>query len=69
MELEPIVNVYAGASLDVFSLNRTNSFLEDQMQVILQEALDELEYITGATDTYWGALRAQHGRPEPFRVQ
>lgn len=69
MGLEPIVNVYAGASLDPFSLNMTNSVPEDQMQPVLQEALDELEYITGDTSTPWGALRAQHGHPEPFEIR
>ena len=69
MGLEPIVDVYAGASLDEFYPNMTNSVPEDQMQAVLQEALDELEYITGDVSTRWGAVRAQNGHPEPFKIQ
>lgn len=39
------------------------------MDEILQDALDELEYIMGSTDTKYGALRASHGREEPFSIK
>jgi alpha-N-arabinofuranosidase len=32
----------------------------------IQDALDELEYVTGGADTKWGAVRAQNGHPAPF---
>ena len=38
------------------------------MDQVLQSALDELEYCMGNTSTYYGALRASHGHPEPFQI-
>ncbi len=34
----------------------------------VQDALDEIEYATGGTDTKWGAVRAADGHPAPFSV-
>ena len=67
--MEPILDIYAGASLDQFSLNETNSVPEDQMQGVLQEALDQLQYLTGNTSTFWGARRARDGHPKPFTIR
>ena len=36
---------------------------------LVQDALDEIEYLAGDTTTKWGALRAQHGHPAPFPVR
>ena len=36
---------------------------------LVQDALDEIEYVSGATDTKWGALRAAHGHPAPFPLR
>ena len=63
MEIEPVLAIYAGYSLD------GNSYPEDQMDEVLQSALDELEYCMGDTSTKYGALRAQHGHPEPFSIK
>jgi alpha-L-arabinofuranosidase len=35
----------------------------------VQDALDSLEYANGPTNSVWGALRAQHGHPEPFNLR
>lgn len=67
MELEPVLAVYAGFSLDVYGQEGT-SFPPDRMQDVLQEVLDELEYCTGDTSTKYGALRAEHGHPDPFTI-
>ena len=32
----------------------------------VQDALDEIEYITGSPTSKWGALRAKAGHPQPF---
>jgi alpha-N-arabinofuranosidase len=32
----------------------------------VDEALDEIEYVTGDTNTKWGAVRAKDGHPAPF---
>ena len=67
MEIQPVLAVYAGFSLDVWGQAGT-SFAEDQMQYILNDTLDELEYIMGDTSTTYGSLRAKHGHPEPFQL-
>ena len=35
----------------------------------MQEGLDEIEYVTGAADTKWGALRLRDGHPAPFALR
>jgi alpha-N-arabinofuranosidase len=35
----------------------------------VQDALDEIEYITGDPSTTWGARRAQDGHPAPFHLE
>ncbi|KAF2431603.1 glycoside hydrolase [Tothia fuscella] len=69
MEIEPVLAIYAGFSLDVFGQEGT-SYPSDQMRTtILKEALDELEYCMGNASTTYGALRAIHGHPEPFSIK
>jgi len=65
--LQPILGVYAGFSLDVFGQEGT-SFPEDQMHLILEDILNEIEFITGDTSTTWGAKRAEYGHPEPYEL-
>ncbi|OCL10174.1 glycoside hydrolase family 51 protein [Glonium stellatum] len=67
MEMEPVLAVYSGFSLDVWGQAGT-SFPESRMDEILQEALDELEYCMGSTSTKYGALRASHDHPAPFKI-
>ncbi len=38
------------------------------LEPYVQDALDEIEYVTGGTDTKWGAERAKDGHPEPFKL-
>jgi alpha-L-arabinofuranosidase len=35
----------------------------------VQEALEEIEYVTGGTNTVWGARRARDGHPAPFKLR
>lgn len=65
--MEPILGVYAGYSLDNYGAGET-SFPEDQMYLVLDDILNELEFITGNTSTKWGAYRAELGHPEPFEL-
>jgi alpha-N-arabinofuranosidase len=30
---------------------------------------EEVEYLNGSASTYWGAIRAKNGHPEPYRIQ
>lgn len=72
--MEPLLAVYAGFSLDISVYDASNStdaneYPMSRMPAVLKEALDELEYCMGSTDTYWGAQRALHGHPEPFEIK
>jgi len=68
MEIEPVLGVYAGYSLDVYGSGGT-SFPPDQMPAVVQEAIDEIEYAIGSINTTNGALRASHGHPKPFNIK
>ena len=64
--MEPILVVFSGMYLDTDS---GSPFVGEDLEPYIQEALEEIEYLTGGTDTKWGALRAQHGRVEPFKLK
>ncbi|RPJ61580.1 MAG: alpha-N-arabinofuranosidase [Acidobacteria bacterium] len=65
LDMEPIVGVYAGLHLDQGRTTITGEALKP----FVQEALEEIEYITGDKSTKWGALRAKHGHPAPFKLR
>ena len=67
MQLERVLGIYAGYSLAV-SGAEGSSYPQEAMPEILQSALDELEYCMGDSSTFYGALRAKHGHPEPFSI-
>jgi alpha-N-arabinofuranosidase len=59
---EPLLAVFAG-----YVLNRDH--LEgDALQPFINDALDEIEYVIGGSDTKWGAQRIRDGHPEPFKL-
>ena len=60
LKMEPVLAVYAAYSM--------NEGAAPQVEPYVQDALDEIEYVTGATTTKWGAQRAKDGHPEPFRL-
>lgn len=41
----------------------------DSIRPFIQDALDLIEFANGDTTTTWGALRAEMGHPEPFRMK
>jgi alpha-N-arabinofuranosidase len=61
MKAEPVLAVYAGYSLDHKHVNAG-----PDLAPYVQDALDEIQYVTGGTDTPWGAERARDGHPAPF---
>jgi alpha-N-arabinofuranosidase len=63
MRAEPVLAVYAGYSLKGAHVNPG-----PDLEPFVQEALDEIEYVTGATNTVWGARRAKDGHPAPFKL-
>lgn len=68
LDMEPLLAVYAGFSLDIWGQEGT-SFPEDRMGDVLDDILNELEYIMGDTSTPYGALRASHGHAAPFDIK
>ena len=61
MKAEPVLAVYAGYSLKGMHVNPGAD-----LEPFVQDALDEIEYVTGDTGTKWGAQRAKDGHPAPF---
>ena len=64
LKMEPVLGVYAGYSLGG-QVVRPGPDLDPYVQ----EALEEIEYVTGGTDTKWGAVRARDGHPAPFALR
>jgi alpha-L-arabinofuranosidase len=62
--MEPLLDVFAG-----YALNGERLSSEEDLAPFVQEALDQIEYIIGGTDTKWGAQRARDGHPEPFAMR
>ena len=63
MKADPVLAVYTG-----YNLRGTHINPGADLQPFVQDALDEIEYVTGGTDTTWGAQRAKDGHPEPFKL-
>ena len=64
MKAEPVLAVYAGYSLKGAHVNPG-----PDLAPLVQEALEEIQYVSGAADTTWGARRAADGHPAPFKLQ
>jgi alpha-N-arabinofuranosidase len=63
LKMRPLLAVYAG-----YSLAQDHVAPGKDLEPYVQDALDEIEYVTGGTDTKWGAERAKDGHPEPFKL-
>ena len=61
LKMEPVLAVYAG-----YSLQQEHVDPGPALEPYVQDALDEIEYVSGGTDTKWGAERAKDGHPAPF---
>lgn len=61
LRMEPLLAVYAG-----YSLRRDYIEPGPDLQPYVQDALDEIEYVTGDASTKWGAQRTEDGHPTPF---
>jgi alpha-L-arabinofuranosidase len=64
LRMEPVLAVYAG-----YSLGGQVVKPGPDLEPYVQEALEEIEYVTGSADTKWGAVRAQNGHPAPFQLR
>jgi alpha-N-arabinofuranosidase len=63
MSAEPVLAVYAGYSLKGAHVNPG-----PDLQPYIQDALDEIEYVSGPASSKWGGERAKAGHPAPFKL-
>lgn len=63
LNIQPVLAIYAG-----YALNHDYIKPGDDLQPYVQEALDEIEYVTGDASTKWGAERIKDGHAEPFAL-
>ncbi|MEO6317114.1 MAG: alpha-L-arabinofuranosidase C-terminal domain-containing protein [Chitinophagaceae bacterium] len=59
----PLLGVYAGYSLDGDHVDAG-----PLLKPYVDDALDQIEYVMGDVNTYWGAKRAADGHPAPFKL-
>ncbi len=64
LKMQPLLAVYGG-----YSLSGQVVKPGPDLEPYVQEALEEIEYVTGGADTKWGAVRAKDGHPAPFTLQ
>ena len=64
LNMEPLLAVYAG-----YSLQQDHVDPGPALEPFVQDALDEIEYVTGDANTKWGAERVKNGHPAPFKLQ
>ena len=60
---EPLLAVYGG-----YSLSGDHIDAGPLLQPYVEDALEEIEYVMGGVNTYWGAKRAADGHPAPFKL-
>jgi alpha-L-arabinofuranosidase len=64
LHMEPVLAVYGG-----YSLGGQVVKPGPDLDPYVQDALEEIEYVTGGADTKWGAVRARDGHPAPFKLR
>ena len=61
LNIQPVLAVYAG-----YSLKGDHIEPGPALTPYVDDAMDELEFVTGDASTKWGAVRAKLGHPKPF---
>jgi alpha-N-arabinofuranosidase len=61
LHMEPVLAVYAG-----YSMQQEHVDPGPALEPYIQDALEEVEYVTGDASTKWGAERIKNGHPAPF---
>jgi alpha-N-arabinofuranosidase len=61
LKMEPVLAVFAG-----YVLKHQSVPAGPALEPYVQEALEEIEYLTGDENTKWGAQRTKDGHPAPF---
>jgi alpha-N-arabinofuranosidase len=64
LKMQPVLAVYAGYSLQQQHVNPG-----PDLDPYVQDALDEIEYVTGDASTKWGGERVKDGHPAPFALK
>ena len=63
LHMEPVLAVFAG-----YALKHDYVKAGPELEPYVQEALEEIEYVTGDANTKWGAQRVKDGHPAPFAL-
>jgi len=63
LHMQPLLAVYAG-----YSLAQDRVAPGPDLDPYVQDALDEIEYVTGGADTHWGAERVKDGHRTAFSL-
>jgi alpha-L-arabinofuranosidase len=61
LKIEPVLAVYAG-----YSMAQEHVDPGATLEPYIQDALDEIEYVTGGPETKWGSERVKDGHAAPF---
>jgi alpha-N-arabinofuranosidase len=61
LKIEPVLAVYGG-----YSMAQEHVEPGPALKPYIDDALDEIEYVTGGPETKWGAERIRNGHPSPF---
>jgi alpha-L-arabinofuranosidase len=64
LHMQAVLAVYAGYSLQGEHVSPGTDLVP-----YINDALDEIQYVTGDTSTKWGAERARDGHPRPFDLK
>ena len=64
LNMEPVLAVFAG-----YTLRHDYVPAGPKLEPYVQEALEEIEYVTGDASTKWGAQRIADGYPQPFKLR
>jgi alpha-N-arabinofuranosidase len=64
LNMEPVLAVFAG-----YTLRHDYVPAGPKLAPYVQEALEEIEYVTGDASTKWGAQRVKDGYPQPFKLR
>ncbi len=64
LHMEPLLAVFSG-----YSLRQEYVPAGKELEPYVQDALDEIEYVSGDISTHWGAERAKDGHPAPFHLR
>lgn len=64
MKAKPLLAVNAG-----YALNGQYVKPGRDLEPLVQDAVDEIEYVIGGPETKWGSVRAKAGHPKPFPLE